>query len=176
MVSQNDVRGSASVKSTLSSWPTLPTLLVSPLLYGMIIPLVFLDLCLEMYHRVAFPILGLSLVHRSAYIRIDRHRMKFLPLGLKVACAYCGYANGLLQYAARIAAETEAYFCPSKHERVSGFHAPPHHEQFAEYNDEAGFVRRFHQGRLSDPTAQGQASHRSESDGDNLMKLRTRSS
>ena len=132
------------------AWPTWNTLVASPLLYGMIVPLVFLDFFLELYHRLAFPVLGIPRVHRGEYIRIDRHRMSFLPLMLKLACAYCGYANGLLQYAVRIAGETEAYYCPSKHQDTAGFHAPPHHQDFAEYGDDTGFERRFHKTKEED--------------------------
>ena len=126
------------------SWPSWRTILASPMLYAMMIPLVFLDLFLELYHRTVFPVLGIPLVPRKEYILIDRHRMAFLPLVLKVACAYCGYANGVLQYAARIAGDTERYFCPSKHHNTPGFHAPPHHESFSDFGDTAGFRQRFH--------------------------------
>ena len=114
------------------SWPPWTTILASPILYGMVIPLVFFDLCLEVFHRLVFPVLGIPIVHRCQYIQIDRHRLNFLPLVLKLACAYCGYANGLLQYAVRIAGDTEAYFCPSKHHPTPDFHAPLHHQHFAE--------------------------------------------
>lgn len=131
--------------------PAWTTIVASPLLYGMGVPLLFLDLCLELFHRLVFPLLGIPLVHRWEYIRIDRHRLTFLPWILKLACAYCGYANGLLQYAVRIAGDTERYFCPSKHQESSDFHAPLHHQNFAEYGDEKGFQQRFHRTRcLSD--------------------------
>jgi hypothetical protein len=126
------------------TWPVWTTILASPVMYGMIIPLVFLDLCLEIYHRIVFTILGLPLIHRLEYLKIDRYRLGFLPFILKVACVYCGYANGLLQYAVRIAGDTEKYFCPSKHEPMPGFHEPPHHQDFAEFGDAKGFEHRFH--------------------------------
>lgn len=119
--------------------PHLTTLLASPILYLMILPLLLLDLSLEIYHRLAFPILGIPTVCRGSYIKLDRHRLPYLPVLLKVACAYCGYANGLLQYAARIAGETERYFCPIKHQAAAGFHPPSHHQGFADYGDAAGF-------------------------------------
>ena len=126
------------------SWPGWQTLVATPILYSMIIPLVFLDLFLELYHRTVFPILGIPKVVRKDYILIDRHRMSFLPFVLKFACAYCGYANGLLHYAFKIAGDTERHFCPSKHRSVAGFHAPPHHAIFSEYGDSKGFGERFH--------------------------------
>lgn len=121
--------------------PHLTTILASPLLYLMILPLLLLDLSLEIYHRLAFPILGIPTVRRGSYIRLDRHRLPYLPFLLKVACAYCGYANGLLQYAARIAGDTELYFCPIKHQAAPDFHPPAHHQGFADYGDAAGFHR-----------------------------------
>lgn len=119
--------------------PKWSTILASPMLYVVSVPLLFVDLCLEVYHRLTFPLLGIPLVRRREYIRIDRHRLQYLPAILKLACVYCGYANGLLQYAARIAADTEAYFCPIKHQDSVGFHQPPHHRAFVEYDDEEGF-------------------------------------
>ena len=130
------------------SWPSWPTIVASPFLYGMIIPLGFLDLFLELYHRIAFPLLGIPPVRRRDYILIDRHRMSFLPLLLKVACAYCGYANGILHYAVRIAGDTEGHFCPSKHQATPEFQAPPHHQDFAEFGDAQGFSQRFHGNNL----------------------------
>jgi hypothetical protein len=121
--------------------PHLTTILASPILYLMILPLLLLDLSLEIYHRLAFPILGIPAVRRDRYIKLDRHRLPYLPVLLKVACAYCGYANGLLQYAARIAGETESYFCPIKHQAAAGFQPPPHHQAFADYGDAEGFHR-----------------------------------
>jgi hypothetical protein len=124
-------------------WPRWTTILVSPLLYAMIIPLVLLDLSLELYHRLVFPVIGLPAVPRRSYIRVDRHRLPYLSPVLKLACAYCGYANGVIQYAARIAGDTERYFCPIKHRPSKDFQGPPHHAGFAEYGDEAGWRQRW---------------------------------
>ena len=128
----------------LSGIPTFKTLVCLPLLYGMCIPLFFLDIGLSLYHWTVFPFLGIKRVPRKQYIRIDRHRLSYLPWVLKLGCAYCGYANGLLHYAIRIAGDTELYFCPSKHQETPEFHAPPHHQHFADYGDAKGFSERFH--------------------------------
>jgi len=117
------------------------TALASVLLIGMAVPMLFMDICLEIYHRIGFPLLRIRTVRRGDYIRIDRHRLPYLPAILKLGCVYCGYANGLAQYAARIAGNTEAYFCPSKHQEAAGFHPPPHQRAFAEYGDAEGFRR-----------------------------------
>jgi len=135
----------------LRPWPHWRTLLVSPLLYAMFAPLVLLDGCLEVYHRVAFPILGIQTVRRRHYIKIDRYRLPYLPPILKLACACCGYANGLLQYAAKIAGETEHHFCPIKHQPSAEFQAPPHHAAFEEYGDEIGWRQRWLSPRSRNP-------------------------
>lgn len=124
-------------------WPKWTTIAASPILYAMILPLLVLDVCLELFHRLVFPVIGVPLVPRRAYIKIDRHRLPYLSPILKLACMYCGYANGLIQYAARIAGDTERYFCPIKHQAMTGFHPPPHHRGFAEYGDEAGWRARW---------------------------------
>jgi len=145
---ENSVRPSiptspASSHLSLSGLPALKTILSLPLLYGMSIPLIFLDLALSLYHMIVFPLLGLKPVPRRHYIRIDRHRLSYLPWELKIGCVYCGYANGLLQFACRIAGETERHFCPSKHRETPEFFPPPHHKHFAEFGDAEGFAQRF---------------------------------
>ena len=128
---------------------TWKVLLATPVLYGMFIPLVLLDLSLTFYHWTIFPLLHISTVQRRAYIRLDRHRLTYLPWIVKLTCSYCGYANGLLQYAVRLAGDTEGYFCPLKHqERSSEFHPAPHHHWFAEYGDAHEFEARYQR----DPT------------------------
>ena len=130
-------------RSPVREWPNWRTIVASPVLYAMIVPLVMLDLCAELYHRTVFPLLGLAIVPRRAYIRFDRHHLPYLSPIRLVACAYCGYANGLLQYAARLAGDTEAYFCPIKHRPEAGYREAPHHKDFAEYGDATGFRRRW---------------------------------
>jgi hypothetical protein len=125
---------------------TWRVIVASPVLYGMLIPLAFLDLCLTLYHWTVFPLLHIPRIRRSAYIRLDRHRLAYLPWIVKLTCTYCGYANGLLQYAARLAGDTEAFFCPIKHQqRSQKFHDPPHHAGFAEYGDAQGAHTRYQQ-------------------------------
>lgn len=141
--------GQASVNVPVKVRWHWSSIVASPLLYGMIVPMVFLDVCLEIYHRLCFPLFGIPAVPRGEYIRIDRHRLPYLPAVLKLACAYCGYANGLAQYAARIAGDTEVYFCPIKHQAKATFHLPPHHQGFVNYGDAEGFRRRREAGDRS---------------------------
>jgi hypothetical protein len=90
---------------------------VAPFLWVNIIPLLLLDLFLEIYHRIAFRIYLLPMVKRSDYIKIDRHKLKYLSLFDKLSCFYCGYATGVLLYAVEIVAETEKYWCGIKHKK-----------------------------------------------------------
>ena len=119
---------------------TWNVLLASPILYGMFIPLLFLDLSLTIYHWTVFPILRIPRIQRAAFIRLDRHRLAYLPWIVKLTCTYCGYANGLLHYGVRLAGDTEAYFCPIKHQqRQQAFFFPPHHRHFADFGDAGTF-------------------------------------
>jgi len=72
--------------------------------WAMIVPVVFADICEEIYHRVCFPLYGIELVKRSRYIRVvDREKLPYLTWYEKLFCAYCGYVNGWFHYASVIA-------------------------------------------------------------------------
>lgn len=128
----------------------------SPFIYGMIVPLVFLDVFLESYHRICFPLYGISPIDRSRYIRIDRHKLSYLRGFEKLNCTYCGYANGLLRYATVIAAETERYWCGIKHFPEKDFIEPQHHKDFIPYGDREALLEFISQKDLS----QEEAEHR----------------
>lgn len=117
--------------------------LSAPVIWSMIIPLVILDVFLEIYHRICFPLYGIKIVNRKNYIKIDRYKLKYLKWYDKINCAYCGYANGLINYAQKIAAETEKYWCGIKHEKTKNFVEPPHHKEFLNYGDEKSFKRKY---------------------------------
>ena len=110
-----------------------------PFIYMMIIPVIILDVFLEIYHRICFPLYGISCVKRSDYIKIDRHKLSYLSFPEKVNCVYCGYGNGIANYAAKIAGETEAYWCGIKHKKRKGFVQPSHQHNFLEYGDENSY-------------------------------------
>ena len=114
-----------------------------PFIWLMLIPLIILDLFMFLYHSVCFRLYGIPLVKRKEYLKIDRHKLKYLKLWDKVNCAYCGYANGLMHYASRIAGDTEKYWCSIKHKKTHGFKEPKHHEDFLEYGDEASFKEKY---------------------------------
>jgi hypothetical protein len=129
---------------TWQAWPPrMRTLLAAPMIYAMIVPLVILDFFTEIYQRVVFPLLGAPIVSRREYFRLDRRRLEYLDPIQKLGCWYCGYANGLLHYASRIAAQTEEIFCPIQHQAGGGFHPPSHHGDFAPYGDREEFEARW---------------------------------
>jgi hypothetical protein len=112
-----------------------------PFIYMMIVPLIIIDIFLEVYHRICFLLYGLPYVIRSDYIRIDRHKLLYLNFMERINCAYCSYANGWTHYATAIAANTEKYWCGIKNDKYKGFHEPAHHKGFLEYGDEKGFEK-----------------------------------
>lgn len=126
-------------KNHPSRWFT--HLMVAPIIYSMLIPIAILDIWIEIYHRICFIAYGLQYIHRTEYIRIDRQKLQYLTWFEKLNCMYCGYANGLLNYARVIAGETERYWCGIKHKGGNGFHEPQHHQQFIEYGDKAAYKK-----------------------------------
>jgi hypothetical protein len=98
--------------------------LTMPVIYGMLVPLALLDLCISFYQLTCFPIYGIARVKRANYILIDRQYLAYLNIIEKADCIYCGYAVGMIGYASEILARTEQYFCPIKHARkMLGAHA-----------------------------------------------------
>lgn len=116
----------------------------TPFILGMIVPIVFADVCVEIYHRICFPLYGMKYVKRSHYIRVmDREKLPYLSLMERLWCGYCGYVNGWFHYASVIAGKTESYFCPIEHLEVRGYVPAPHEKDFVEYGDEAALRRRY---------------------------------
>lgn len=109
--------------------------IATPFIYSVFIPLVLLDVTMELYHHIAFPLYGIPRLNRKEYIVFDRHKLSYLNYMEKVNCVYCSYANGLLAYAKAIAAETEKMWCPIKHKWHPYYRVPEHHASFANYND-----------------------------------------
>jgi len=115
-----------------------------PFIWGMIIPIIFCDICMEIYHRICFPLYGIAYVKRSHYIRVlDRQKLTYLKWYEKLWCAYCGYANGWLHYASVIAGKTESYFCAIAHLETRGYIPSEHEKSFAKYGDAAALRRRY---------------------------------
>jgi len=112
--------------------------LTAPVIYGMIVPLVFLDASVTLYQHVCFRAYGVPRVRRRNYWVVDRHRLGYLNPLEKLNCAYCSYANGLIAYAREILARTEQYWCPIRHARaIRDAHA--RYPQFLDYGDARGY-------------------------------------
>ncbi len=114
-------------------------LVATPFIYLMFIPILILDICIEIYHRVTFPLYGLPYVKRSAYIIFDRQKLSYLEFMWKINCIYCSYANGFLHYASAIAGETERYWCGIQHQKKPGTVPQEHQKDFLPYGDEKAF-------------------------------------
>ena len=119
-------------------------ILSAPLIYGLIVPLVFLDAAVTLYQHVCFRIYGIPLVRRRDHIIVDRQHLAYLNGIEKLNCIYCGYANGLIAYVREIAGRTEQYWCPIKHARRS---ADPHDhvEAFVDYGDAESYRAKLKQ-------------------------------
>jgi hypothetical protein len=105
-----------------SSWKHIRTthwlvILTSPLIYGCVIPFLWLDAAVAVYQMVCFRVYGIPMVRRKDYLIYDRGRLGYLNTIEKVGCIYCSYANGLLAMITEIAARTERHFCPIKHQQ-----------------------------------------------------------
>jgi hypothetical protein len=123
-------------------------LITGPIIYGMIGPLLLLDLCVSLYQTLCFPIYRVARVKRADYFIYDRQQLAYLNVIEKFHCTYCAYANGLLAYASEIVARTEQYFCPIKHARkVLGSHA--RYQRFLGYGEAADYQARLEQFRCA---------------------------
>lgn len=91
--------------------------ITAPAIYGLFIPMLFLDFAITVYQTVCFPVYGIPRVRRRDFLVFDRTHLGYLNLIEKINCAYCSYANGLASYFMEIAGRTEKYWCPIKNAR-----------------------------------------------------------
>ncbi len=117
-------------------------LITGPIIYGMALPMLLMDLLVTLYQWTCFPIYGITKVRRSDYMVFDRHHLGFLNAIAKFHCTYCEYGNGLMGYMAEILARTEEYFCPIKHaHKVLGMHA--RYKYFLDYGDAMNYEKKL---------------------------------
>ncbi len=117
-------------------------LLTGPIIYGMIVPLLLIDLLVSFYQWTCFPIYGVKKVRRADYMVFDRSQLEYLNFIEKFHCSYCAYGNGLMSYMAEILARTEEYFCPIKHARkILGAHS--RYRRFLDYGDAQDYHARL---------------------------------
>lgn len=116
--------------------------LTMPIIYGLAVPLLFLDLCVSFYQLACFPVYRIARVRRRDYFVLDHQHLAYLNVIEKIHCMYCSYAVGLIAYVREITARTEQYFCPIKHARnlVS---AHSRYKNFLEYGEAENFHARL---------------------------------
>jgi len=115
-------------------------IIVGPIIWFCLVPILFLDLVASAYQFICFPVYKIPKVTRSDYVVIDRHALKYLNAIEKLYCIYCGYFNGTISYIQEIAARTEQYYCPIKHARKIGtIHS--RYNKFLAYGDADSFTK-----------------------------------
>lgn len=90
-------------------------ILSMPVIWFVLVPVVWLHLMASVFQWVCFPIYGIPKVRRSDYVVMDRRVLKYLNPMERLNCGYCEYTNGILAYVSEIAGRTEQYWCPIKH-------------------------------------------------------------
>jgi len=133
------------IRKYLAEAPLLNILTV-PVIWGCIVPALFMDLVVTIYQTICFPIYKIPKVSRKKHIILDRHSLAYLNLIEKINCLYCGYFNGLMSYIREVAARTEQYWCPIKHaRRVSSIHS--RYKYFFDYGDGEGYRKKLEEVR-----------------------------
>lgn len=123
-------------------------LITGPIIYGMIIPLLMLDLVVSFYQMTCFPIYRVAKVRRADYIVFDRQHLEYLNFIEKFHCTYCAYGTGLIAYIGEIIARTEQYFCPIKHaHKALGTHS--RYARFLDYGEAADYEARLEEFRVA---------------------------
>ncbi|MGE0484269.1 MAG: hypothetical protein AB7Q81_09010 [Gammaproteobacteria bacterium] len=118
-----------------SRWRVLAS---APLIYAGWPVFLLLDLFLNVFQAVCFPVYGIALVPRREYLVLDRAELPYLNAIEKFNCFYCSYANGVVAFAREVASRTEQYWCPIKHaRRLRDAHLRYAH--FAEHGDAEAF-------------------------------------
>jgi hypothetical protein len=122
-------------------------LITGPLIYGMAIPLLLMDVFVTIYQWTCFPVYGITKVKRSDYFVFDRHHLGYLNFIEKFHCTYCEYGNGLMSYMAEILARTEEYFCPIKHaHKIIGTHG--RYKRFLAYGEADAYEKKLEEYRV----------------------------
>lgn len=120
----------------------LSSLVVAPVLYAFIIPLILLDLMTNLYQRVCFPIWGIRRLPRADFVRMDRVYLSYLNGIQKLNCVFCSYATGVLSWVREVASITEQFWCPIKHAlRVKSPHR--RYGRFLDYGDTQDLEQRM---------------------------------
>jgi hypothetical protein len=116
--------------------------LSAPIIYGMVIPAVILDIALFLYKIVVGKVFDIKFAERKAYIVFDRQYLGYLNIIEKFNCMYCSYFNGLMHYATAIAGRTELYFCPIRHAKKVAYEHP-YYDKFFRYAEGESYQERL---------------------------------
>lgn len=120
--------------------------MATPIIWLPLLAVIILDILVEVYHHICFPLYGLEKVKRTEYIQIiDRNKLQYLNPLEKLGCMYCGYVNGALLYFKEIAGRTEKYWCGIKHQAQPGFKTQVSQieDSFVPYGDQAEFEKKY---------------------------------
>ncbi len=91
--------------------------LTAPFTYGLFLPLLAMDVAVNVFQQICFRNYGINIARRRDYLAFDRQLLGYLNAIEKLNCVYCSYANGLISFAREVAARTEQFWCPIKHAR-----------------------------------------------------------
>ena len=109
-------------------------IVTAPAIYALIIPFVLLDIFVNLYQFICFPVYRIPKVQRNQYLVFDRAMLNYLNGIEKLNCVYCSYGNGIIAFTREVAARTEQYWCPIKHaEAIPGKHDRYH--KFTNFGD-----------------------------------------
>lgn len=118
------------------------TIITTPVIYSLVFPAIFLDLMVQFYQAVCFPVYEIPKVNRADFVVLDRHKLKYLNWIERLNCTYCGYFNGVIAFVREVSARTEQYWCPIRHAlRTRGTHR--RYDRFLPYGDEEKFHERL---------------------------------
>ena len=124
-------------KMSLAQWlkaSSIRSILSIPFIYGMLIPIAFMHITIEVYQAICFPLYNIPKVKRADYFIADRQQLPYLNIIEKFNCAYCSYGNAVIAYTREIIGRTELYWCPIKHaKKILGTHK--HYQQFLDFGD-----------------------------------------
>lgn len=94
---------------------------------------VMIHISIAVYQHIYFSIFEIPKVRIADYFIIDRHKLKKINMMQKIACAYCGYCNGLSAWLQAVANRTELYSCAIKHKTPAL--GQEHQKDFYAYED-----------------------------------------
>ena len=113
-------------------------IITGPIIYSMVVPLLFLDICVSFYQASCFPVYHIAKVSRHDFIIFDRQELKYLDWVSKFHCTYCAYGVGVVAFVSAVIGRTEAYFCPIKHQARNN-PAPQAPAPYLEYEEPDDF-------------------------------------